>query len=280
MMRGMIPGQVVDGRFVLDRLVAEGGMAAVHHGRDLQTGAEIALKVWNGIGDNADRFEREARVLARLDHPAIVRYVAHGATPQGELYLAMEWLDGVDLAARLASDGLTIAESVTAIAQAAEALSSAHAMGVVHRDLKPSNLFLVDGDPRKLRVLDFGVARFREAEGNRPETQGGQVLGTPHYMAPEQARGEPSIDARADVFALGVVLFECLTGRSAFFANDLMGVLARVMFGTDKTFGKDYTDRLPGYASFYRDLIDKVDAGAAVAECIMRGNAERVLAWR
>ena len=228
----MDPGQIVDQRFVLDRLVARGGMGAVYHARDRETDAEIAFKVWNGIGDNSDRFEREARVLERLAHPAIVRYVAHGATSDGELYLAMEWLEGVDLAARLATVGVTIAQGVTAIARAADALASAHAMGVVHRDLKPSNLFLVDSEPAKLKVLDFGVARFRDANdsgGHRPETRGGVVLGTPDYMAPEQARGDETIDARADVFALGAVLFECLTGRSAFSANDLVAVLARVM---------------------------------------------------
>src|SRR5205814_2336371 len=122
-----------------------------------------------GRGGDANRFAQEAVVLAELSHPAIVRYVAHGKTPDGALFLAMEWLDGEDLSERLARSPLTIEESLALLRRSCEGISVAHARGVVHRDLKPSNLFLVGGDPASLKVLDFGIARHRE--GTRTLTQ-------------------------------------------------------------------------------------------------------------
>src|SRR5262249_5346179 len=158
-------------------------------------------------------FTREALVLAELMTPGIVRYVAHGVAETGALYLVMEWLDGCDLAERLKTGPMSVDESILVIRQAAAALVPAHQRGSVHRDIKPSNLFLAGGDVTELRLVDFGVARLAEAGG--PSTQTGLVIGTPGYMAPEQARGDRDVDARADVFSLGCVLFECLTGRAA-----------------------------------------------------------------
>ena len=231
----MHPGALVGERFVVERAVGAGGMGAVFQAHDRQTGLKVALKVWNGIGDNAARFEAEGRLLAELRHPAIVRYVAHGTTAAGELYFVMQWLEGVDLAERLAGGGVTVAEAATLIARAAEGLAVAHARGVVHRDIKPSNLFLVEGEPAQVKLLDFGIARARalasetDATPRRPETRTGMLVGTPEYMSPEQARGDRDIDARTDVFALGAVLYECLTGRPAFVAENVMALLARVL---------------------------------------------------
>src|SRR5262249_49662727 len=160
-----------------------------------------------------------------LRHAGIVRYVAHGETPDGELFLAMEWLEGEDLASRLRRMPLTTDETVALGKRVAEALAIAHARGVVHRDLKPSNLFLVDNDVERVTILDFGIARLCDAAR---VTQTGAVLGTPGYMAPEQARGNDEIDPRADVFALGCVLFECLTGSPAFPGDHFMAILAKI----------------------------------------------------
>ncbi|WP_437729428.1 protein kinase domain-containing protein [Sorangium sp. So ce861] len=172
------------------------------------------------------RFAREARIVAELDHPGVVRCIAHDVTAAGQRWLAMEWLDGEDLSARLGRAGLSVDESVAAMVAAADALAAAHARGVVHRDIKPSNLFLVGGDPRRVKLLDFGIARLGGA--SRAFTQPGAILGTPGYMAPEQAAGEPT-DARTDVFSLGAVLFECLTGRPAFMGQNVMALLARLL---------------------------------------------------
>jgi eukaryotic-like serine/threonine-protein kinase len=227
----MREGDVVAGRFVVDRLAGSGGMGAVYRARDRQSDALVALKVMSG--DEQDtRFEQEARVLADLNHAAIVRYLAHG-THDARPFLAMEWLEGEDLRARLLRERLSVADTMTIARRITEALSVAHARGVVHRDIKPGNLFLPDNDPARLKVLDFGIARAREGRALDstvvPITRTGMVIGTVGYMAPEQARGANNVDARADVFALGCVLFVCLTGRPAFIGANPVAVLAKVL---------------------------------------------------
>jgi tRNA A-37 threonylcarbamoyl transferase component Bud32/tetratricopeptide (TPR) repeat protein len=221
------PGEIVAGRFEVEALADWGGMGAVYRARDRHTGAEVALKLLLDESSE-ERFAREARVLADLRHPGIVQYVAHGKSDVGALYLAMEWLDGVDLRSRLSTGPLSLRESLALMGAVAEALTAAHARGIVHRDINPRNLFLVGGEPRSVRILDFGIARPMRATFGM--TMPGMYLGTPGYMAPEQARGNEEVDARADVFALGCVLYECLTGRAAFVADNLMALLGKVLF--------------------------------------------------
>ncbi|HEX8791463.1 MAG TPA: protein kinase [Polyangiaceae bacterium] len=220
----MRAGEVLANRFEVERLAGSGGMGTVYRARDRDTGEPVAVKLLSRGGE--DRFLREARVLAELRHPAIVRYVAHGQLASGEPYLAMEWLEGEDLAARLARAALSEADSLAIVARAAHALSAAHARNVVHRDIKPGNLFLVEGDPSKLKVVDFGLAHLDHA--SRAATATGMLLGTPGYMAPEQASGE-RVDARTDVFALGCVLFECLAGRPVFVAQNARALLTKIL---------------------------------------------------
>ncbi|WP_437940977.1 protein kinase domain-containing protein [Sorangium sp. So ce341] len=219
-------GDVLEGRFTLDARAGSGGMGEVFRARDSDTGQAVAVKVMlaRHAGERA-RFEREVRLLSELSHPAIVQFVAHGQTPDGEPYLAMEWLEGEDLRARLARGMLGVGESVALAARVAAALGTAHARGVVHRDLKPSNLFLPAGDVALVKVLDFGIAHLGDVTRL---TRTGAILGTPGYMAPEQAGGAGALDARADVFALGCVLYECLTGTPAFAGERLMAVLAKI----------------------------------------------------
>jgi tetratricopeptide (TPR) repeat protein/predicted Ser/Thr protein kinase len=203
-------------------------MGTVFRARDRLEGGEVALKILRGKEPReVERFLREATILAQLSHPGIVRYVAHGTDTSGEHYLAMEWLDGEDLAARLSRRGLSMGESVSLARRAAEALAFAHSRGLVHRDLKPSNLFLVQREVARVVLVDFGIARLgRESQRL---TRTGALLGTPGYMAPEQIEGPPASDPRADVFALGAVLFECLTGRPAFEGTSAMSVLAKIL---------------------------------------------------
>lgn len=223
----MSPADVIADRFELESLAGEGGMGSVYRARDRSSGATVALKVLRRPRAHVGRFVREAQVLSELRHPGIVRYVDHGATAEGQPYLAMEWLEGESLRVRLGRVGLTLDESVQVAKQAAEALTVAHARGIVHRDLKPENLYLVDGRPDRVKLLDFGVALIRA--GAERMTRAGVPLGTLGYMAPEQARAEQDLDARADVFALGCVLFECLTGRPAFWADHALTVLAKIV---------------------------------------------------
>ncbi len=222
-------GQLLDGRFEIEQRIAVGGMGEVFRAHDRVSGEVVAVKVMSdGRDHRTARFAREVELLAELSHPGIVRYVGHGETPSGALFLAMEWLDGEDLKARLEREPLTMGEAVTLATRVAEALGAAHARGVVHRDLKPSNLFLPGKRIDAVKVLDFGIAHRR---GRTQLTQTGMAIGTPGYMAPEQARSGGAIDARVDVFALGCVLFQCLTGRPAFEGDNAASILGKILFG-------------------------------------------------
>jgi predicted Ser/Thr protein kinase len=220
--------ELIAARFEIIELAGKGGMGAVYRARDRQTGALVALKLQlaERAGDG-ERFAREARILAELEHTAIVRHVAHGDCADGRLFIAMEWLEGEDLAVRLRRGPLDIEAGVELCVRVAEALRLAHAAGVVHRDLKPSNVFLPGGEVAQAKLIDFGVARV--GAGSHGLTATGMAVGTPGYMAPEQARGEAKIDSRADVFALGCVIFECLTGRPAFQADHPLALLAKIL---------------------------------------------------
>jgi hypothetical protein len=221
-------GDILSGRFVVEARAGSGGMGVVYRARDQACDEPVAIKVVDPEDpDHLGRFAQEGLLLARLSHPSIVRYVAHGTSAEGAPFIAMEWLDGEDLSSRLLRSPLRIDETLTLIRRACEGIAVAHASGVVHRDLKPSNLFLVHGDPSSVKVLDFGIAR--DPGGARQLTQTGMFLGTVGYMSPEQAMGPREVDSRTDVFALGCVLFECLTGRAAFVGHNAVAVLAKVL---------------------------------------------------
>jgi tetratricopeptide (TPR) repeat protein len=225
-------GEVISDRFAIQGLAGSGGMGAVYQAVDRLTGDTVAVKVMARHGQHEERFAQEARVLAELCHPAIVRYVTHGETPHGQPYLAMEWLEGEELAHRLAVSRLTVAESLEVARRVAEGLAAAHERGLVHRDVKPSNVLLVDGQPSRAKLLDFGIARLDlagMAPTAPPMTRTGVVLGTVGYMSPEQAIADRNLDARTDVFALGCVLFECLAGVPAFSGDHVVAVLAKVL---------------------------------------------------
>jgi eukaryotic-like serine/threonine-protein kinase len=234
----MKPGEVVENRFVLERVAGSGGMGTVYRAVDQVSRAPVAFKVLRSASqDAASRFAREVRILSGLRHPGIVRYIADGRTDDGELWLAMEWLEGESLSQRL-PQGLSATESVDLVRRVAEALGAAHERGVIHRDLKPSNLFLVDRDLERVKVLDFGVARMSDTSATRT----GVMIGTPGYMAPEQARGERNVGARSDVFALGCLLFECLTGKPPFVGDNVMAILAKVLLEDAPRVGVVRTD--------------------------------------
>ena len=220
--------ELVADRFVLEALAGRGGMGEVYRALDRRTGRPVAIKIMRDHqAPLVARFEREARILAELDHPLIVRYVDHGASHTGEPFLAMEWLDGHDLASRLARERLGASDSIELARSVAEALAVLHERGIVHRDLKPSNVFLVEGRIDRVKLLDFGLSHF--GDSTRMTTTG-TILGTLDYMAPEQARGDDELDARVDVFALGCVLFECLTGERPFAADHPTAVLTKLLF--------------------------------------------------
>ena len=221
-------GILVDQRYLLTEFVAEGGMGTVYRARDLHRSETVAIKMLRSRDPSTlQRFSREVHVLHDLSHPNIVRYIDHGQLEGGAPYLVMEWLSGEDLAARLKRGTLSIHEVVELGIAITSALAAAHHQGVIHRDIKPGNVFLVDGQARDVRLLDFGIARpFSAAAATRT----GTILGTPDYMAPEQVRGGREIDARSDLFSLGCVLFEAIAGRPPFSSEQMMGVFAKILF--------------------------------------------------
>jgi len=227
-MEGEGASELIADRFAIERRAGAGGMGVVFRAVDRWSGVLVALK-FAAVEDDQLRARAiaEAEALAALDHPAIVRHVAHGLTPDGRPFLAMEWLEGEDLAARLQRAPLTAREAALLGSRVAGALAAAHARGVVHRDIKPSNLFLPGGDVARVKLVDFGIARA--AQPGPRLTATGMLLGTPGYMAPEQATGEREIGPPADLFALGAVVFECLAGQPAFPGPNAIAVLARVL---------------------------------------------------
>lgn len=215
-------------RFALEAECGRGGAAVIYSAVDRHSGQRVALKLLHDPQPlQAARFREEAAALCELHHPAIVAHVAHGETETGALYLAMEWLEGETLEQRLVREGALALEDVLHLGQRlCLGLAAAHARGIVHRDIKPANIFLVGGATAQAKIIDLGIAR--RLFGGRRMTQAGSTLGTPMYMAPEQARGEADLDARADLFALGCVLLEAATGQPPFVAETPSAVLERI----------------------------------------------------
>lgn len=230
-MNAMTERSLISQRFKILEQVSAGGMGTVHRALDVQTNQLVALKLLNT--DQPDqvemgRFAQEAEVLASLRHPGIVGYVGHGVMPTGQPFLAMEWLEGEDLAHCLRRGPLPVADAVTLLMRVGSALDAAHQAGIVHRDLKPSNLFLREGQCGRVAIIDFGIARY--AAVTRCMTRTGSIIGTPDYMAPEQARGERDLGPGADIFSLGCVAYECLVGEPPFAAMHVAATLAKILF--------------------------------------------------
>jgi eukaryotic-like serine/threonine-protein kinase len=236
-------------RFVVEREVGRGGVGIVYRAHDQMTGQDVALKVIALPGVDAGeeaRFRREGRVLAGLHHPGIVRVVAFGQLDEGQPYVAMEWLEGEDIAKRQKRSPLPLAQCVEIAAQVADALAAAHAAGIVHRDVKPSNVFLVgsgagQSGPVRVKLVDFGVAAAEDAKLTRT----GAIVGTPAYMAPEQARGDGEVDARADLYALGATLFDMVAGRPPHVGPTPIAILARLVTTPPPHLAEIYPDAPP-----------------------------------
>jgi serine/threonine protein kinase len=227
-------GDLVAGRYRLVRKVGSGGMGSVWYAQDLSLDAHCAIKLIDGEKANDEhirlRFEREAKASAQLRSAHVVNVFDYGIWNRTQ-YLAMEYLDGEDLAVRLMRLGcLDGATTYRIIAHVARALMSAHAIGIVHRDLKPENIFLVQNyDEEIAKVLDFGIAQLDAYTLEDRATREGAFLGTPCYVSPEQARGRP-IDHRSDLWSLGVIAFQCLTGRLPFEGTALGELMGQILY--------------------------------------------------
>jgi tRNA A-37 threonylcarbamoyl transferase component Bud32 len=233
-------GQMLDGRYHVQKKIGEGGMGVVFAARHAVIERPLAIKVLKRevMRDTATirRFVQEAKAASRIGHPNIVDVTDFGTTPDGMTYSVMEYVSGQTLGAALRHDApLPMPRAVRIAAQIARALGAAHDKGIVHRDLKPENVFLVDRDGRPdfVKIVDFGIAKVAPLPGqssNEPRlTRAGSVFGTPEYMAPEQAAGRVDTDGRVDIYALGVILYEMVTGRVPHKGDSMVRTLAMQM---------------------------------------------------
>jgi len=228
-------GSEVDGRYRVIELIGEGGMGKVYLAEHVEIGKRVALKVlhpsYSRMPDLVERFRREARAASKIGHPNIVDVTDSGTTADGSVYFVMEYLEGVELGSVIEREGaLDVARALKITGQISRALSAAHREGIIHRDLKPENIFLIarDGTADVVKVLDFGIAKTTEAEAARERrlTSPGMAMGTPEYMSPEQAAGRPA-DARCDVYALGAILYEMVTGVPPYSGDNFMEILTK-----------------------------------------------------
>jgi serine/threonine-protein kinase len=234
--RDPLIGTLLAGRFEIDACIGAGAMGAVYRANQLGLGRSVALKIlkkdltWGG--DTVARFRREAQAMSALTHPHTVRVFDFGATDDGLLYLAMELLEGELATQALQRQGrLPVVDAIRYTQQVLRSIGEAHAKKIIHRDLKPDNLFIarVEGESRPIvKVLDFGIAKAVEGERklDQFETQDGTVFGTPRYMSPEQAQGK-ALDNRSDLYAVGIILYEFLTGAPPFVDPDAVVVMAK-----------------------------------------------------
>ena len=227
----MREGTAIADRFLIESEVGSGGMGTVYRAHDRKRDLPVAVKVLARYeARDVERFNRETSLLAEMSDPGIVGYVSHGKLPNQSLYYVMDWIDGTTLNDFIANVGATVAEAVHIVKVVARALRHAHARGILHRDLKPSNIMLDEGDVAKPKLIDFGLAR-RMRDSIRL-TLSGNTIGTPGYMAPEQVRGEHNLDTRADLFALGCLLYEMLAGTPAFAGGNWLLVQSRILLAT------------------------------------------------
>ncbi len=224
-------GEVVAGKYRLLRLLGVGGMGEVHEAEHLRLGERVALKFLQASSGArpgaAARLVREAQLMARVRSPHVSSRVDVEELESGEPFVVMDLLEGCSLSQLLRERGaLQVHEAVGLILQACEGLAAAHAVGVIHRDIKPSNLFLTPGGV--LKVIDFGLAKARSSEG-LDLTRSDAVFGSPLYMSPEQIRASREVDARTDIWSLGVTLYELLTGRTPFSAGTASAIVASIV---------------------------------------------------
>jgi len=283
-------GRIVDGRYRIVELLGEGGMGAVYVAEHLKLHKHVAIKTiraqFAANGQAEARFTREALATARLDHPHVVSAIDYGQLPEGGAYLVIQLVRGHSLAKQIEQGSLGWVEACRLGGQIADALAAAHGLGIIHRDLKPDNILLEPRDDGSFhaRVLDFGIARVAADETHtsgtlagigKPITRMGAVVGTPGYMAPEQAVGQ-SVDVRADLYALGVILWEACTGRYLWDAESVTDLFAAQLSRSAPSLRTLRSDIPPMLSALVDQLLDRKPERRPATAAVVRDELRKL----
>ncbi|MCL2449490.1 MAG: serine/threonine protein kinase, partial [Polyangiaceae bacterium] len=235
---GVEVGDVLAGKYQVERVLGSGGMGVVVAARHLQLDERVALKFLRPeAGEHPEalsRFAREAKAAVKIKSEHVARVIDVGTLENGSPFIVMEFLEGKDLGAWLLANGpLRVDQAAEFLLQACEAIAEAHSLGIVHRDLKPANLFVIRRNDglESIKVLDFGISKVtgRMRGGSTSGTQAGIIIGSPHYMSPEQMRSSRDVDPQSDIWSLGIVLYELLAGHPPFVAETFSEICVKVV---------------------------------------------------
>jgi serine/threonine-protein kinase len=287
------PGQLIDGKYRIVKMIGEGGMGAVYLGENVRINRKVAIKVlhaaYTGNEEVMQRFEREAQAAGRIGNDHILEVLDLGQLTDGDHFIIMEFLEGEPLSSRIKGRGrLMPREATPIIRQMLEGLGAAHVAGIIHRDLKPDNIFILRekaGVHDYVKIIDFGISKFNQLSGDGMKmTRTGAVMGTPYYMSPEQASGSSEADQRSDIYSVGVILYEAVTGRVPFDAGTFNQLMFKIVLSEvpppetivpdldpafssiiAKSMARDLTSRFQTTGDFIRALDAWMHSGASVS---------------